>query len=53
MKTYPSFKACAAHVAPVYLNAEKTVDKACTLVAEAARADDLGDARAGVIQNGK
>jgi len=38
MRTYPRFKACAAHVAPVYLNAEKTVDKACSLIVEAAHA---------------
>ena len=38
MKTYPRFKACAAHVAPVYLNTEKTIEKACSLIAEAARA---------------
>lgn len=36
MRTYPSFKACAAHVAPIFLDAERTVDKACALIAEAA-----------------
>ena len=34
---YPAFKAAAAHVAPVFLDAEKTVAKACSLIAEAAR----------------
>lgn len=37
MKTYPRFKACVAHVAPVYLDTNKTIDKACGLIAEAAR----------------
>jgi len=37
MKTYPRFKACVAHVAPVYLDTSKTIDKACSLIAEAAR----------------
>ena len=30
---------CAAHVAPVYLDAEATVDKACRLIADAAARD--------------
>jgi len=34
---YPAFKVAAAHVAPVFLDAEKTVAKACSLIAEAAR----------------
>ena len=34
---YPKFKACAAHVAPVFLDAPATVQKACSLIAEAAR----------------
>jgi nitrilase len=38
MLPYPTFKACAAHVAPVFLDAGATVRKACSLVAEAARA---------------
>ena len=37
MTDYPKFKACAAHVAPEFLNAQATVDKACSLIAEAAR----------------
>jgi nitrilase len=36
--SYPSFKVAAAHVAPVFLDTERTVDKACFLIAEAARA---------------
>jgi nitrilase len=32
-----AFKAAAAHVAPVFLDAEKTVAKACSLIEEAAR----------------
>jgi nitrilase len=35
---YPKFKACAAHVAPVFLDAPATVEKACALIAEASRA---------------
>lgn len=37
MVDYPKFKACAAHVAPVFLDAQATVQKACSLIAEAAR----------------
>ena len=36
MTDYPKFKACAAHVAPVFLDAAATVEKACSLIAEAA-----------------
>ncbi len=36
MQHYPRFRACAAHVAPVFLDADRTVDKACALIAEAA-----------------
>jgi aliphatic nitrilase len=35
--THPKVKVAAAHVAPVYLDTERTVDKACSLIAEAAR----------------
>lgn len=35
MTQLPRFKACAAHVAPVFLNAQATVEKACALIAEA------------------
>jgi hypothetical protein len=38
MVRYPKFKACAAHVAPIFLDAEATVQKACSLIAEAASA---------------
>jgi aliphatic nitrilase len=37
MVAYPKFKACAAHVAPVFLDADATVDKAVDLIGEAAR----------------
>jgi aliphatic nitrilase len=36
---YPKFKVCAAHVAPVFLDAAATIDKARALIAEASRAD--------------
>ena len=35
--TYPSFKAAMAHVAPVFLDKDATVEKACSLIREAAR----------------
>jgi aliphatic nitrilase len=38
MVEYPKVKVCAAHVAPVFLDAQKTVAKAIELIAEAARA---------------
>jgi len=38
MIEYPRVKVCAAHVAPVFLDTERTVAKAVALVAEAARA---------------
>lgn len=37
MVAYPRFKACAAHVAPVFLDAPATVQKACSIIAEASR----------------
>ncbi|TXF10042.1 carbon-nitrogen hydrolase family protein [Pelomicrobium methylotrophicum] len=37
MITYPAYKVAAMHVAPVFLDAEATVQKACSLIAEAAR----------------
>ena len=36
--TFPKFKAAAIQAAPVFLNREATIDKACLLIAEAARA---------------
>jgi nitrilase len=38
MVVYPKVKVCAAHVAPVYLDAQATVEKAVSLIAEAAGA---------------
>ena len=35
--TYPTFTAALAHVAPVFLDRGATVDKCCSLIAEAAR----------------
>jgi nitrilase len=37
MVEYPKFKACFAHVSPVFLDAHATVHKACSLIAEAGR----------------
>ncbi|WP_420991959.1 carbon-nitrogen hydrolase family protein [Cupriavidus sp. 30B13] len=39
MIQYPRYKAAAAHVSPVYFDIDRTVDKACDLIAEAARSD--------------
>lgn len=36
-KTYPRFKAAACHAASIFLDAARTADKACDLIAEAAR----------------
>jgi len=36
MQTYPAYKIAAMHVSPVFLDADKTVDKVCSLIAEAA-----------------
>lgn len=37
MTSYPAYKVAAMHVAPVFLDTEATVDKACSLIEEAAR----------------
>lgn len=37
MQSYPAYKVAAAHVAPVFLDTDKTVAKACSLIEEAAR----------------
>jgi aliphatic nitrilase len=37
MIRYPAYKVAAAHVAPVFLDVGRTVDKACSVIAEAAR----------------
>lgn len=36
MQTYPAYKVAAMHVSPVFLDTDKTVDKVCSLIAEAA-----------------
>lgn len=36
MRTYPKFKAAVMHVAPVFLDTPRTVQKACSLIEEAA-----------------
>lgn len=36
-RNYPRFKAAACHASSVFLNSEKTAEKACDLIAEAAR----------------
>ena len=37
MITYPQYKVAAAHVAPVFLDMEATVEKTCSLIEESAR----------------
>jgi aliphatic nitrilase len=37
MTTYPAYRVAAAHVAPVFLDLTKTVEKTCALIEEAAR----------------
>ena len=37
MSGYPAFKVAVAHVAPVFLDLAKTLDKACSLIGEAAQ----------------
>src|SRR5215471_19730723 len=36
MIRYPAYKVAAAHVAPVFMETDPTVDKACSLIEEAA-----------------
>lgn len=36
MNIYPRFRAAACHVAPIYFDTPRTIDKACALIAEAA-----------------
>src|ERR1700722_5785145 len=36
MQKYPRYKVAAMHVSPVFLDLEKTIDKACSLIEEAA-----------------
>ena len=36
MKNYPAFKVAVAHVAPVFLNLDRTIDKVCSIIEEAA-----------------
>src|SRR5262245_57711040 len=33
---YPAYKVAAAHVAPVFLDTDRSVDKACSVIEEAA-----------------
>ena len=37
MIEYPAYKVAAAHVAPVFLDTERSVEKACSVIEEAAR----------------
>jgi len=37
MINYPRYKVAAAHVAPVFHDTDRTIDKACSVIAEAAR----------------
>lgn len=38
MISYPSYKVAAMHVSPVFLDTEKTIEKVCALISEAAHA---------------
>lgn len=37
MRNHPKFKVAAMHVSPVFLDTEKTIDKTCSLIEEAAK----------------
>ena len=37
MKKYPAYKVAAMHVAPVFLDTDATIEKACSLIEKAAR----------------
>ncbi|MGE5104697.1 MAG: carbon-nitrogen hydrolase family protein, partial [Betaproteobacteria bacterium] len=37
MTNYPAYKVAAMHVAPVFLDTDATIDKACALIEEASR----------------
>ena len=39
MIEYPRYKVAAAHIAPVYFDVPKTIDKACSVIAEASSKD--------------
>jgi len=36
MTRYPAFKVAVAHAAPIFLDTEKTIQKACSIIEEAA-----------------
>lgn len=36
MVKYPAYKVAAAHVAPVFLDTDRSIDKACSVIQEAA-----------------
>ena len=36
MPSYPAYRVAAMHVSPVFLDTDKTTDKVCSLIAEAA-----------------
>jgi len=39
MINYPKYKVAAAHVAPVFNDTDRSLDKACDVIAEAAKQD--------------
>lgn len=52
MIEYPKIKVAAAHAAPVFLDAARIVDKACSLIAEAAGAGANLIAFPGIVHPG-